>query len=408
MRSPDDFYEWARKKYQRLNRTWLALPDFGENCEFILTLHPPTETEASKSMDTVTQWISQWRNVDLPQNCSLDIEWKMVAWRVLGTQQLPNRVRVKGASSLATLAKSVSDWEHITRSANILRQAWPDHDLNGVLPKLTAELAKIEKDDTYRLIDVVNWLIENPASGMLPRQLPIQGIDSKWLERRRSAVEKLKATLSSNPELGLASSPTHFSIRVLADFLLGGRDDELHSFSAPISELARLTWEPSWVLIVENYQTLCALPSLPGMVAVFGKGKDAPALADVPWIYKAPHLLYWGDLDTHGMHILSLTRKVLPQIESVLMDETTLTCFADMAVIEPKPFAGNIGHLTEAELKALARLRKNNTRLEQERIDMPYAQMVIEQHMEKIPKETQSIFLTKSSSGYMVDQNLGA
>jgi hypothetical protein len=117
-------------------------------------------------------------------------------------------------------------------------------------------------------------------------------------------------------------------------------------------------------------------------VAVFGQGKDAPSLAEVPWIRDAPHLLYWGDLDTHGMNILGLVRKALPQTESILMDETTLKRFLAMAVVEPKPFTGTIGHLTEPELRTLALLRKSNTRLDQERINMPYACEVIMQRLE--------------------------
>jgi hypothetical protein len=104
----------------------------------------------------------------------------------------------------------------------------------------------------------------------------------------------------------------------------------------------------------------------------------------VPWIAQAPHLLYWGDLDTHGMHILGLVRKALPQTESILMNEKTLGRFANMIVAEPKPFTAFIGHLTEPELGVLTHLRKNNTRLEQERIDLSYAQSIIQKRLQKL------------------------
>ncbi|MBP8921814.1 MAG: hypothetical protein KBG85_19125, partial [Micropruina sp.] len=54
-----------------------------------------------------------------------------------------------------------------------------------------------------------------------------------------------------------------------------------------------------------------------------GNGLAAPALAQVPWV-RAARLLYWGDLDTYGLSILSMVRQALPQAESLLMDTATL------------------------------------------------------------------------------------
>jgi hypothetical protein len=358
------------------------MADYGEGGEFTLPLYPPTEKVAGKAMDSVAQWIAQWRQVVWPSECAADVEWKTVTWRVLGTQQLPIRVWISGASSMAALARATASWKLVVAAADRLRQAWPQHDLGAVLPRLAVDLESLDESELGHLIDVVNWVVEHPASGMLPRQLPVPGVDSKWLERHRSMVEKLKAALTDSPDLGLVSAPVRFGVRLLDECIDGISDSDPRSFAAPISELARLTWRPTWVLIVENSQTLAALPSFPGMVVVFGQGKDAPALADVPWIAKAPHLLYWGDLDTHGMHILGLVRKVLSQTESILMDEDTLERFASMAVAEPKPFFAFISHLTEPELHVLARLRKNDTRLEQERIDLSYAQAIIEQRLQ--------------------------
>jgi hypothetical protein len=382
MRGPEDVRMWAKAKYRRSYRTWLGMADYGEGREFTLPLHPPTEEVAGKAMDSVAQWIAQWRHVVWPGGCVVDVEWKTAAWRVLGTQQLPIRVRISGASSMAALARTTTSWKLAVVAAERLRRAWPQHELGAVLPRLAADLENLDGGELDRLIDVVNWVVEHPASGMFPRQLPVPGVDSKWLERHRSVVEKLKAALTDSPDLGLVSSPMRFGVRLLDECVDGVSDGDPRSFAAPISELTRLAWRPTWVLIVENSQTLAALPPFPGMVAVFGQGKDAPTLASVPWIARALHLLYWGDLDTHGIHILGLVRKALPQTESILMDEDTLERFASMAVTEPKPFTAFISHLTEPELHALARLRKNDTRLEQERIDLSYAQAIIEQRLQ--------------------------
>jgi hypothetical protein len=90
-------------------------------------------------------------------------------------------------------------------------------------------------------------------------------------------------------------------------------------------------------------------------------------LAVVGWIAQA-QILYWGDLDSHGMRILSLVRQVLPSTESLLMNRQTLTRFAALAGVEPAPFRGEIGYLTPEEAAALRALRHGDLRLEQERI----------------------------------------
>jgi hypothetical protein len=375
MRTPGDAAEWAAAKYRTGHREWLAAPDDGEALTFRLLLHAPTESAAARDVDAVARWIAEWRRATWPAGCDAAITWKAASWRSFGRQELPVRLTVRGADSLAALARSGPAWRRLVQAANVLRRAWPDHDLG--LPRIAAQLEGLDGADLGRLVGVVDWLVEHPDSGLLPRQLPVEGVDTKWLERHRRLVAHLKAALTESADLGLVSLPMRFTARVLDLAVPGVAADQPRALSAATAELARLPWKPEWVLIVENAQTLLALPPLAGAVAVFGKGKDAPELAAVPWIKQCRRLLYWGDLDTHGFHILSLVRRVLPQAESVLMDEATLDRFLALAGQEPKPFAGPISHLTEPELRALNRLRERGLRLEQERVDMAHAEAVL-------------------------------
>lgn len=128
------------------------------------------------------------------------------------------------------------------------------------------------------------------------------------------------------------------------------------------------------MLICENATTL---PALPGTVAVHGMGFAAPLLAEVPWIRSA-YVQYWGDLDTYGFQILGQVRRVLPGVESVLMDAATWRAHEGLSVPEPRPFRGVIGYLTAGELAALALVRAGDRRLEQERIPRTAAAAVLE------------------------------
>ena len=380
MRSPTQLRTWAEAKYRAGHRGWLGLHHFGEECQFTWPLRPPTASVAEARTDAVSAWVTTWRRHRWPLGVEADIEWQTVAWRGLGRQTLPQRVRVVGAASLARLAQA-NEWVSLVAVARRLQLAWPDDDLSGVFPRIAGTLLDLDGSETTRFVEVVNWLVVHPESGLLPRELPIIGVDGKWLERHRHPVELLKAAVTGSSDLGLAVMPTRYSVRVLDPAIPGISERQPLAFAASVPELNRLPWRPDWVLVVENLQTLEALPFLPAVLAVFGKGNEAAGLAEVDWVKAARHLLYWGDLDTHGFRILGLVRQRLPQTESILMDKDTLRTFMTLAVVEPKPVAGPIGHLTQAELAALSLLRSENLRLEQERITISYARAVIESRL---------------------------
>jgi hypothetical protein len=147
----------------------------------------------------------------------------------------------------------------------------------------------------------------------------------------------------------------------------------LDDLTAPLADVSGLNLRPRVVLIVENLQTFLALPRLEGTVAIDCHGDIAPMLAGIGWIARA-HRLYWGDLDSHGLRILSKTRAAGLDVESCLMDTDTLRAFRDLWVPEPVPFRGMPKHLTEAELATLTLLRdEGNVRLERERIAWEFA-----------------------------------
>ena len=68
-------------------------------------------------------------------------------------------------------------------------------------------------------------------------------------------------------------------------------------------------------------------------------------------------------------------RAALPRIRSLMMDEETLDDWRGLAVTEPNPYRGEVGHLTLAELRALSAVRAGDLRLEQERIGRDYARV---------------------------------
>jgi hypothetical protein len=95
---------------------------------------------------------------------------------------------------------------------------------------------------------------------------------------------------------------------------------------------------PRRAVIVENLETGLALPPMEGTVAVMKLGKAVGMLAAEPWL-RACRVVYWGDLDTHGLAILDHARKALPGLTSALMNEETLLRLAFVLQVGALVFA---------------------------------------------------------------------
>ncbi len=380
MRTIQDFQAWARTRYAHRRRGWLADPRLGEAESVSFGLQPPSEADVAADPDRVHRWVADWSAFERAAPEGVCLDWVTRNWRSFGRQRLPARVALTGAGRCAWAAGTGQEWGRIAEHARRLRFTWgAEGELSGALSGSVGWLASASTEDVVRLVRVVDWLVANPGSALLPRQLPVHGVDTKWFERNRPLVETMVGALTGDRDLGLSSLEQQFQLRLLDPDLLPGM---LRDLSAPATELDRLSLRPSAVLILENRTTLAALPDIPGVAAVHGWGYAVSELAGVGWVTRSP-VLYWGDLDSHGFAILSRARAALPQAESVLMDPMTLELFRALAVSEPHPVRGEIANLTPDEARALSAIREGGLRLEQERIDMAFAVAAIASRAER-------------------------
>jgi hypothetical protein len=239
-------------------------------------------------------------------------------------------------------------------------------------------LADYPDEDIERLVALLAWLEANPASGLYPRQMPVAGLDTKWMEKRRGLVTDLvQAMRGLNAErdfhllCGLRKVPHRIRLRLLCPALRAGVGG-LADIEAPVEEIAKLAIKPRFVVIVENLETGLALPEMEGAIAFMKLGHAVGALASLPWLRELPGM-YWGDIDTHGFAILSRARAVMPRLVSILMDEKTLLSHKFLWGEEPLQNSDAAPmHLTADEAEVYQGLREqrwaHNLRLEQERI----------------------------------------
>lgn len=364
----------AVKKVLAEQRDWAAVG--GADARLEIVLHPPTERAALDDQTYAIAWVRAWQAADAAEG-ALEVIWGARQWSRVGAQNVPERCVLRGADAIAAFAGSTPglDWCRLRERAAVVRDEFADRavsaeTLAAAVRTHARTLQRLPAQDFATLMQVVAWLAEHPASGRRIRQLPIRGIDTKWLEGHRSIVESLHAAVSGRLSLGLLDAPNLVRVHFLDPAL---RPGGLRDVLAPVGELAALDLTPSVVFVFENLETMFSMPELPGAVVVHGSGYGVNRLALIPWIQRG-RVVYWGDLDSDGFSILHTLRTGCFDVTSVLMDEETLLAYRDLWVPEPKAAGGTYPTLTAQEQRALGRIRsEGNVRLEQERIDWVFA-----------------------------------
>lgn len=361
--APSDFRARAKKLFDRDARNWAAQQLTA--VELDVRLHPPTEREALAHLDGIRAWVDSWR--DVRDDPDIELEWIVRNWSRVGSQEVPVRAIVRTPEAIARVAGEANTWQRLVERLDELRD-FSGPDAHVVLRTHARSIADLDDADFHRLIDVLTWLRENPASGRLIRELPIRGIHTKWIESRRGVVEALHRAGTGASGLGLREPSPLVRIRALDPAL---SFHGLADVSAPVDDLAAIPLWPQRVFVLENLATVLAMPNVPGAIAVHGGGHRVDLVARLPW---AQTVTYWGDLDSHGFAILNRLRARGVDARSVLMDIETLFAHQDLWGLDPDPNVGVLEMLTPAERATLQVLSaEGNVRLEQERIPWDFA-----------------------------------
>lgn len=378
MKFPEDIQQTLKRHFKNRHREWLAAsahpaqPQKGA-WPMEINLAIPTENQALKQVEDVRAWVMAWQSWQGVGSLS----WSDRRWRKLGTQRMPEKLLLANPAEVAQWIGEADRWRRAQRRYIELIGRWPllaTHVLRHF--DLLADYSEL---DYRRLVDMIAWLEMHPASNLYPRQVPVRGLDSKWLEKRKGLLADLvTAVQGESPtegdffrRCGLKPLPQLIRLRILDDGLrqrVGGLSD----LSVPWEQLAELTIPVKNVFIVENLQTGLAFAELPGAIVIMQLGYGVDVLGRLPWLTQA-HCIYWGDIDTHGFAILNRARSYLPELESVLMDEQTLLSHQDLWVQEQAQHAAeSLPCLTATEQAAYEVIKRNawgqNIRLEQERI----------------------------------------
>ena len=291
-----------------------------------------------------------------------------------GLQTLPTRVFFENtADYLCLLGKQKEVAQFETAVSRTLAQ-WPQ--LRPWLAqnplRVTQNLAVWED-----VLVVCAYFVAHPRPNWYARELPIP-VHTKFLERNEgilrlvldellpeTAIDFAATTFSAR--FGLRQPEPLFRLRLLDGALRGRLGWPSDDLALPLSALAGLDLSAHPLFIVENQLTFLTFPAVPNGIALWGQGDMAARLAAVAWLGRGP-LWYWGDLDAQGFEILAGLRAHFPHIQSLMMDEATLSQFSDLVLAGVPSKKAQLVGLHETESAAYGQLHGRHQRLEQEHL----------------------------------------
>ena len=371
-------------------------PHPSEGALFALSLGRVSQKDAEADLLGLREAAQAWRAL-AQKRLGWSIEEKTLTLRTLrAVLSIPATLFIEDDEALiAALAPadlSVADWrEALSRLTRLASQfagcsapMTPERALNlSRAAKSSGALFRktLSDPDFERLLGLISWLRAHPDAGCFVREIPLEGIDSKWFERHRRMLAAIWNALFDADRTpagfaqaaGLRTPPKFVRVRHAAPWfgcgIEDGYDAQRDALMVPIEVLARRAPEAGVVLIIENEQTGLSVNAPEDVPILIGMGYGIAALDAVEWLQKK-RILYFGDLDTHGLAILAECRRLFPQTESFLMDPATFEQFRALAVTESRQAGAAPSALTPAEAALYEKLLATHGRLEQERIPL--------------------------------------
>jgi len=319
---------------------------------------------------------------------SYGIEWEERQDRLAGRQLYPRRIRFPDEAAFLGFLRKEAEAARFRGDVRLLTDAFPP--LRGWAQKRPARIVD-HAGQWPAIIEVLRWFLEHPRPAVFAREIPVVE-DTKFIERNRAILRELLDVLL--PESALDASGKTFEerfgllrpeplirVRFLDGSIARERFSGVSDLSVPVGVLDRLSFpELTTLIVVENkasftnLDVFLTLPALKGTAAVFGSGFAALSMASCSWM-KDRRILYWGDIDTHGLSILAGFRAAFPAVRSVLMDEQTFDRFPEFRTDAPQDIGSPPEGLSPDEAALFSRLASltARNRLEQERIPASWA-----------------------------------
>ena len=378
------YYESVEKKLLKVYERGAAHHSFMTNEPFLVEigLKVPTQKELQNDFSGYKQAIKQLQS-------RFRIETVERDYKLLGKQLLPKKVIYNAIEPFLQAIGKFDEFQTWQRAYEYYVKKLPKlKTLFLQKPFLALENSAIAKE----VVAIAEFFIQNPRPNRYIRELPILGVDTKFIEQNRKFLDQVLGSVLQDgdfdadiTQLGDGGFEKKYGLKTpsaLIRFRTFGGLCGFEDVSLPLESFAKLQLDLKTVFIIENLQTFLAFPLQKGMMVVFGKGYSASGLQAAKWLY-SKKIFYFGDIDIDGLAILSSFRSVFSDTKSCCMDMQTLKTYEKLAHFTEQKTKEMPKNLTQTEQELysyLLQTKKDNKtlRLEQERIPIMYIKKAID------------------------------
>lgn len=274
-----------------------------------------SEATLRAAWDTVFADKLDWEEWERTAPPGVRVEWFVGRYRG-SDHTIPARVVVDDLESAARLLGG----NHPARLEE-LKQRWDRLSTEfGDVPELGRVLSEVRgwSDRDFDILCGAAAHFRTPLTTVLTsRQVPVPGMDTKWLRKRLPWVARLAGVRSEDlPVTTRRPGRVHFTYLDPGYVSGGGRKHDL----ATEGDRDVVAYRPTTVVICENRDAAQLFGDVHGGIAIEGEGTGPGLIASLAWVKGAARLWYWGDMDAKGLEILSGFRRAGLRVSSLLMD----------------------------------------------------------------------------------------
>ncbi len=318
-----------------------------------------------------------------------EIVWEKINSRSVGKNRYPKTIQFNTQRDYLNFISKENEFSILVDDSNSLFKKFPN--LKNWFLANPSDLISISMN-LEKIISICEYFQNNPQPNIYLRELPILGIDTKFIEDNQRILKTFLDTILTPENINLKepnfeeryflkSKPNLIRFRILDHGINKVFPKNLSDVTLTFDEFQSLQFEENNVFITENQINFLTFPKVENSLIVLGAGYNVVNIGKLENL-KTKTFYYWGDLDSHGFDILSKLRENFPSIsvESFLMNKETYETFSHLANDLNKPIDYNLNSLYPDEqfLFQYINSQERYNRLEQERIPLYYINEILE------------------------------
>ena len=321
------------------------------------------------------------------------IKYKTVNTKRDSIQDVIDEISFQSETDFVKFIRKESETETFRKNADKILFQFPE--LNEWIKKYPLRVVQYS-ESWQQLLNVCDYFKQNSKPNLYIRELPVK-VHTKFIENskgilldllneilpRESINEEFTSAKDFEKRFGLKFNQSQIRVRVLDKYISDKYLSGLTDIVITEEEFCNLQIPCEKVFVFENktnYSNLMnflTLPQMENTIGIFGSGFGVSKLKNALWLAHK-EIFYWGDIDTHGLKILSQIRGYFSNTKSIMMDFETLNTFKDDWDRGEPINENSLLNLNSEEQKLFQFVKADNIntiRLEQEKIPQEYVKL---------------------------------